>query len=59
LAIVQATPYDVNGLYGLHEMTFPLSISSSIFLLLTPEAKAAEAASGSVRRINPPSSEYK
>ena len=26
LAIVQATPYDVNGLYGVHEMTFPFSI---------------------------------
>jgi hypothetical protein len=59
LAILQATPCDVSDLYGVHEMTFPLSISSSIFLLLTPEAKAAEAASGSVRRINPPSSDYK
>jgi hypothetical protein len=38
LAIVQATTYDVNGLYGVHEMTFPLSISSSMFSLLTPEA---------------------
>jgi hypothetical protein len=33
LAIVQATAYDVNGLYGVHGMTFPLSISSFYFFI--------------------------
>ena len=33
LAIVQATAYDVNGLYGVHEMTFPLSMSSFYFFI--------------------------